>query len=51
MDALNQFHIYCFKCKRQTLTINAERVRSKNNRNMIKGICSICGTKKNKFVK
>jgi len=51
MDALKQVHIYCFKCKRQTLTSNVEQVRSKNNRNMIKGSCSICGTKKNKFVK
>ena len=47
MDAL---HIYCLKCKRQTSINNIQRVRSKNKRNMIKGVCSICGTKKNIFI-
>ena len=60
MDALHtqlhvqlhtKLHIYCLKCKRQTLTNNIEQVRTKNNRNMIKGICAICGVRKNKFVK
>jgi len=51
MNVLGELRVYCLKCKQQTLTNNVEHVISKNNRNMIKGICSICGTKKNKFMK
>ena len=38
--------IYCLKCKHKTETIYYLEMKSSNGRNMIKGICSICGTKK-----
>ena len=42
--------IYCLKCKQKTETIDYLEMKSSNGRNMIKGICSICGTKKSVFV-
>jgi len=42
--------IYCFKCQLKTVTNNVEQVVTKNHRSMLKGICSICGLKKNKFM-
>ena len=38
--------IYCFKCKQKTETLAGVELKSSNGRNMIKGTCSICGTKK-----
>ena len=42
--------IYCLKCKTRTDTKNVEKVTTKNNRNMIKGVCVVCGCKKSKFI-
>ena len=42
--------IYCLKCKQKTETIDQMEVQSKNSREMIKGSCSICGTKKSVFI-
>ena len=42
--------IYCLKCKQKTDTTNNVEVKSKNGRAMIKGNCSICGTKKSVFI-
>ena len=42
--------IYCLKCKQKTETTDYLEMKSSNGRNMIKGICSICGTKKSVFV-
>ena len=42
--------IYCLKCKQKTETIDQMEVQSKNGREMIKGNCSICGTKKSVFI-
>ena len=42
--------IYCLKCKQKTETIEVQSVQSKNGREMIKGNCSICGTKKSVFI-
>ena len=42
--------MYCVKCKRNTDTLNLHNAVSKNNRNMLKGTCSVCGTTKNQFV-
>ena len=42
---------YCVKCKQKTETLNIENVITKNNRNMIKGICTVCGKKKSSFIK
>ena len=41
--------MYCVKCKRNTDTLNLHHAISKNNRNMLKGTCSVCGTAKNQF--
>ena len=42
--------IYCFKCKQKTETLAGVELKSSNGRNMIKGTCSVCGTKKSVFV-
>ena len=42
--------IYCFKCEQKTETLAGVELKSSNGRNMTKGICSICGTKKSVFV-
>ena len=42
--------IYCLKCKQKTETIEVQSVQSQNGRQMIKGNCSICGTKKSVFI-
>ena len=41
--------IYCFKCKLKTETLDGIEKTSSNGRNMIKGICSVCGTKNQFF--
>lgn len=43
--------MYCVKCKQKTDTVNISHVVSKNNRQMMKGICAVCGSKKSMFVK
>mgnify|MGYP003524816799 CR=1 FL=1 len=42
--------IYCLKCKQKTETIEVQSVQSQNGREMIKGSCLICGTKKSVFI-
>lgn len=42
--------MYCLTCKNETETNDITHVTSKNNRNMIKGKCSICGRTKCRFV-
>lgn len=42
--------IYCLKCKRHTETKDVERAITKNNRNMLKGKCLVCGSNKSKFI-
>ena len=42
--------IYCFKCKLETETLDGVELKTSNSRNMIKGLCSVCGTKKSVFV-
>ena len=43
--------MHCLKCKIITETINPYRAVTKNNRNMIKGNCAVCGRVKCQFVK
>ena len=43
--------MYCVKCKRATGTNNIERVVTKNNRNMLRGKCDVCGSTKTQFIK
>jgi len=42
---------YCVKCKEKREMINATKVKTKNNRNALKGECKKCGTTMMKFVK
>ena len=42
--------IYCFKCKLKTETLDGIEKTSSIGRNMIKGICSVCGAKKSVFL-
>ena len=42
--------IYCLKYKQETGTIEVSSVQSQNGRQMIKGKCLICGTKKSVFI-
>lgn len=41
---------YCVKERKMTETSNEKMVKTKNGRNMIKGICASCGSKKCQFV-
>ena len=42
--------IYCLRCKHKTDALDGFEVKSSNGRNMIKGTCSVCGTKKSVFL-
>src|SRR5208282_918711 len=42
--------MYCVKCKKKTDTLDIIHIITKNNKNMNKGICSICGKNKSSFV-
>ena len=42
---------YCLKCKKDTANIDTKMVKTKNNRLLMQSKCSVCGTKKSRFVK
>ena len=42
--------IYCLKCKVKTETTNVTESKTKNNRYITKGVCSLCGRNKSVFV-
>ena len=42
---------YCLKYKKDTANIDPKMVRTKNNRLLMQSKCSVCGTKKSRFVK
>ena len=42
---------YCVKCKEKTEMKSEKKLKSKNGRNMIQGVCSKCGTKMSIFTK
>ena len=42
---------YCLKCKKETSNIDPKMVKTKNNRLLTQLKCSICKTKKSRFVK
>ena len=44
-------HTYCLKCKKDTANIDPKMVKTKNNRLLMQSKCSVCGTKKSRFVK
>jgi len=41
--------IYCVKCRKSTETKNVGKLQTSNNRELVRGICVVCGTKKSKF--
>ena len=42
---------YCFKCKKNTETINPKVSKTTNGKAMILSTYAICGSKKSKFIK
>ena len=42
---------YCLKCKTNTSNIDPKMVKTENNRLLMQSKCSVCGTKKSRFVK
>ena len=42
---------YCLACKKDTKNTNPKIVRNRQNRLMIQSNCSICGSKKSRFIK
>ena len=42
--------IYCLKCKNKTNATHITQETSKNNRQMLKGICNKCGSRKAVFI-
>ena len=42
---------YCFKCRRNTKSINPKVSKTTNGRAIILSTCAICGSKKSKFIK
>ena len=42
---------YCLKCKRNTDNIDPKMFRTKDNRLLMQSKCSVCKSKKSRFVK
>ena len=42
---------YCFKCRRNTESINPKVSKTTNSKAIILSTCPICGSKKSKFIK
>ena len=42
---------YCLSCRKYTKNINPKIVKNKNNRSMIQTNCTICNSKKSRFIK
>ena len=42
---------YCLKCRKDTESINLKVSKTPNGKMMILAKCSICGSKKSKFIK
>ena len=42
---------YCFKCRRNTKSINPRVSKTTNGKAIILSTCAICGSKKSKFIK
>ena len=42
---------YCFKCRRNTKSINPKSSKTTNGKAIILSTCAICGSKKSKFIK
>ena len=42
---------FCVSCRKNTENKNVKIVRTKNGRLQMRSLCSVCGNKKNKFLK
>ena len=42
---------YCLKCKKNTGNTDFKMFKTKNDRLLMQSKCSVCGTKKSRFVK
>ena len=42
--------IYCVKCRKFTETKNVGKLQTSNKRQLLQGICVVCGLKKSKFI-
>ena len=42
---------YCLKCRKDTENINPRVSKTSNSRTMVLSKCSICGSKKSRFIK
>ena len=42
---------YCLKCKKNTESINPKFLKTTNGKTMILSKCTICSSKKSKFIK
>ena len=42
---------YCFKCRRNTKSINPKVSKTTNSKAILLSTCAICGGKKSKFIK
>ena len=42
---------YCFKCRRNTKSINPKVSKTTNGKAVILSTCDMCGSKKSKFIK
>ena len=42
---------YCLKCRRNTKNINPKVSKTTNGKAILLSTCSICGSKKSKFIK
>ena len=42
---------YCLSCRKNTKSIDPRIVKSKNGRSMIQSNCTICVSKKSRFIK
>jgi len=43
--------MYCVKCRKQTDTVNVQKVTTKNGRPMLRGVCTVCSKVKTQFIK
>ena len=42
---------YCLKCKKNTENVNSKVLKTENGRSMLLRKCSVCGSKKSRFIK
>ena len=42
---------YCLKCKKNTNNIYAKMLKTRNGRLMLSSKCSVCGSRKSRFMK